>query len=53
MEFLMSTAKPLIVSVMFKSYDLVSEVTVVECPRCFALVREGLLDEHERSHDEN
>jgi hypothetical protein len=43
---------PVSVNVRFLSDETYIEVTVVECPACFALVREQRLDEHrEVLHD--
>lgn len=46
----MNDKQPVSVNVRFLSEELFVEITVVECPECFALVQEKHLDEHIRSH---
>jgi hypothetical protein len=51
MEFLVKN--PVSVNVRFLSDELYIEVTVVECPTCFALVREQKLDGHQEALHDN
>jgi hypothetical protein len=49
----MDEVKPVSVIVRLLTEELVSEVTAIECPQCYAFVRNERMNDHLRSHSDS